>query len=79
MSTKKVATRKGSIVYAAGVPLPTPARNEKAVKGGAIGGGLGALLGGVLLFTPLGIAVFAGIGAFAGAAIGAESDKSSSR
>ena len=65
----------GTIVMAAGVPLPTPRKNMNAVRGGAIGGGLGALLAGLFVFPPLGIAVAAATGAFLGAKIGADADE----
>jgi uncharacterized membrane protein len=65
----------GTVVMTAGLPLPVPRKNENAVRGGAIGGGLGALVGGLLLFSPLGIAVAAAAGAFAGATIGTDADK----
>jgi hypothetical protein len=61
-------------VMTAGVPVPVPKKNVKAVKGGGIGGAVGALAGTLLFANPLGIAVLAGIGAFSGAAMGARSD-----
>jgi uncharacterized membrane protein len=66
---------RGTIVMAAGVPLPTPRKNANAVRGGAIGGGLGALVAGLFVFPPLGIAVAAATGAFVGAAIGSDADQ----
>jgi uncharacterized membrane protein len=64
-----------TVVIAGGVPLPTPKRNENAVRGGAIGGGLGAVIGGLFLFPPLGIAAAAAAGAFVGARLGTDADQ----
>lgn len=64
-----------TIVMTAGVPLPTPSKNVNAVRGGAIGGGLGALVAGLFVFPPIGIAVAAATGAFVGSAIGADADQ----
>lgn len=75
MASQMTKTRGGTVVMTAGVPIPTPKKNEKAVQGGAIGGGVGALVGGLLLFGPLGIAACAAAGAFAGAALGADAAK----
>jgi hypothetical protein len=69
---KKTGT---TILMTAGVPLPVLRKNEKAVRGAAIGGGAGALLAGLFVCPPLGIAVAAASGAFLGAAIGADADR----
>lgn len=37
----------------AGVPVPVPKMNVRAVKGGGIGGAVGALAGALLLATPI--------------------------
>jgi uncharacterized membrane protein len=69
---KKTGT---TIVMTAGVPIPVPRRNEKAVRGAAVGGAGGALLAGLFVCPPLAIAVAAASGAFLGAAIGADADR----
>lgn len=71
-----LTTKTGrTVVVAAGMPLPVPKKNENAVRGGALGGGLGALVAGVCMFSPLGITLMAAAGAFAGAAIGTDADQ----
>jgi uncharacterized membrane protein len=73
---KNDLTKDGAtIVMTAGVPLPVPRGNENSVRGGAIGGGLGALVAGVFMFSPLGIALLAAAGAFTGAAIGTNAEQ----
>jgi hypothetical protein len=65
----------GTVVMTAGLPLPVPRKNENAVRGGAIGGGVGALVAGLFALSPFGIAIAAAVGAFGGAAIGADADR----
>ena|SRR5579871_917584 len=64
-----------SIVPVGGLRLPVPSGRVQTVRGGAIGGALGALAGVLLLpAAPIAIAILAGLGAAAGVAVGADAD-----
>lgn len=69
---------KGSrvaLVNVGGVPLPTPASRQNAVRGAVIGCGLGAVGAALMSLNPFGLAFLAATGAFVGATEGAKRDR----